>query len=167
MACVKPICSVRAVMMQNCTVKEFQRSGNQQGLFFTHITCPASRSSAMDHGACASMHSLQPPNETACAVLQILHVGLLPPSYGNLSSQVSLALLLSGNSLSGSIPAEWGQRNLSMWQDLSLSNNREMCGAVSGWFYTRFGTDGPAGPTARLSGKHVLSLVIRHLLPTS
>lgn len=47
-----------------------------------------------------------------------------------------LALLLSGNSLGGSIPIEWGQRNLSMWQGLRVANNREMCGAVPPWFYT-------------------------------
>jgi hypothetical protein len=84
-----------------------------------------------------------------------LPAGTLPASYANLYSvgQVGpTALLLANNNLTGGIPVEWGTRNLSMWSEMMFANNSRMCGQVPSWIYTRFGADGPAAPTAMLTG---------------
>lgn len=62
-------------------------------------------------------------------------------------------VLLAGNNLTGGITVDWGQRNLSFWSNITITNNSHMCGSVPMWFYTRFGVDGPAAPVAMLNGK--------------
>lgn len=80
--------------------------------------------------------------------------GTLPVAYANLSSMLPMAMLLSSNNLTGGIPFEWGQRDSTLWTDVSVASNNRMCGQVPAWFYTRFGADGPAVPLARLNGRY-------------